>query len=328
MRSKGIFLSILTLIISLTVYDIEARVSSSQKLEKPLQKDPPRREGGPGGARPSPQVSRAARTPSMSRAEISRPSISRQLPAQRPAVVESRAPSTATREQITQYLKKSKERQNVGQRPVQRQQVFQGKANQQAVNNVRGQIKRNRPGMNNWFSNSFFESHRYKPSYYNRRGQWWRATQWNNINSWLGWGWAYPVYYTDEGYAEPYISYQAPVEEGYETPQPDEWLPLGVFAAGATAEQASYSSMFVQLAIDKEGDIAGTYYNAVTDQTHPLAGLVDRGTQQAVWKVSDNPNSPLMSTGIYNLTQDEVPVQVNFPDGSQQTWILVRLQNP
>lgn len=106
----------------------------------------------------------------------------------------------------------------------------------------------------------------------------------------------------------------------------EEWLPLGVFAAGKTADEAGYSNMFVQLALDKAGDIAGTYYNAATDETHNLDGLVDKDTQEAVWKVTDNPQSPVMTTGLYNLTQDVATVEVHFQDGTVQPWVLVRLK--
>lgn len=104
-----------------------------------------------------------------------------------------------------------------------------------------------------------------------------------------------------------------------------DWLPLGVYSAGRSADEAGYSNMFVQLAIDKGGDIAGVYYNAATNETHELTGLVDQNSQEAVWKVSDKPDSPIMTTGLYNLTQDIATVRVNFPDGNIQTWVLVRL---
>jgi hypothetical protein len=105
-----------------------------------------------------------------------------------------------------------------------------------------------------------------------------------------------------------------------------EWLPLGVYSAGQSTNDAGYSNLFVQLAIDKSGDIAGTYYNASTDEAHPLEGLVDKDTQEAVWKVSDNPQSPIMTTGLYNLTQDVATVEVHFPNGTVQAWVLVRVK--
>lgn len=105
------------------------------------------------------------------------------------------------------------------------------------------------------------------------------------------------------------------------------WMPLGVFAAGRTLQDVNYSSQFIQLALGKEGQLAGTYYNAATNQVHPLGGTIDKETQLAAWTVTDDPNSPVMTTGIYNLTQDKLDVKVHFPNGVEQSWVLVRLQN-
>ena len=68
--------------------------------------------------------------------------------------------------------------------------------------------------------------------------------------------------------------------------------------------------MFVQLAINKAGDVAGTYYNASTDQTHPLEGVLEAEAKVVVWKIADNPNSPMMMTGLNNISQDVVPIKV------------------
>lgn len=108
-------------------------------------------------------------------------------------------------------------------------------------------------------------------------------------------------------------------------PQGD-WLPMGVFVAAQDQTQAAVSTMFVQLALNKEGFLAGTYYNAATDKTHTLEGMVDKQTQQAIWKLSENASSPVMSTQLYNLTQDVVPVRVYFPERkTSQSWLLIRL---
>ena len=149
---------------------------------------------------------------------------------------------------------------------------------------------------------------------------WWRAATWVGVAGWLSWGGGYPIYY-DNGY----YPIQAP-DYGYGYQQPDnytppdantlyppdssaeivgDWYPLGVFAVGKNATLAANSHMFVQLALDKNGeDIAGTYYNATTDQTHEIVGTVDKESQLAAWWLADNPQSPIVSTGLYNLTKD------------------------
>jgi hypothetical protein len=98
-----------------------------------------------------------------------------------------------------------------------------------------------------------------------------------------------------------------------------------VFAAGRSALDAPTSRKYVQLSISKEGELSGSYYNAITNKSYPLEGEVDKDSQLAAWTLSDNPNSPTMVTGIFNLTQNEAPVQVQFLDGSTQDWVFIRL---
>jgi hypothetical protein len=104
-----------------------------------------------------------------------------------------------------------------------------------------------------------------------------------------------------------------------------EWLPLGVFAL--TKEGVSASSMYLQLAVSKNGVIAGTFYNESTGVTHPVEGMVDEKTQRAVWKAADGTNPNLvMECGMYNLTQDQAPVLVHFGPEQTQNALLVRLE--
>ncbi len=103
-----------------------------------------------------------------------------------------------------------------------------------------------------------------------------------------------------------------------------EWLPLGVFAL--TAEGVNASSMYLQLAVSKDGVIAGTFYNESTGVTHPVEGMVDEKTQRAVWRAGDGTNANLvMETGIDNLTQDQAPVLVHFGPEQTQNALLIRL---
>ena len=104
-----------------------------------------------------------------------------------------------------------------------------------------------------------------------------------------------------------------------------EWMSLGVFAL--TKEDLEASSMYLQLALSKEGIIAGTYFNESTDAVHPVEGMVDAKTQRAVWKAADGTNSELvMEAGIYNLTQDQADALVHFGPEQTQTWKMVRLE--
>lgn len=232
----------------------------------------------------------------------------------------------APREEIKQFLRRSPAA--VQGRPLtEHQQSVKGalpqqiRTNAQAAHRVRSQLSQIRPEFDRGFNRNFFDRHHYHPTYVVNI---WNPVPWGAINGWLGWGWQYPAYYDDSGY--PFPVENVPVEYSQEPLSPEgDWLPLGNFVAGRTVDQAGYSTMFVQLALNQSGEIAGSYYNASTNQVHPLDGLVDQASQQVVWQVSDIPDSPYMTTGLYNLTQDVTNVQVTFSDGTQQTWYLVRL---
>ena len=87
--------------------------------------------------------------------------------------------------------------------------------------------------------------------------------------------------------------------------------------------------ILVQIAVSKEGIIAGTFYNDTTDAGRPLEGTVDRATQLAAWKFSDGKNTDIvMETGIENLTKDESTALVHFGPTKTQTWLMVRLPAP
>jgi hypothetical protein len=177
---------------------------------------------------------------------------------------------------------------------------------------------------------------------YNRPYRW--AT-WAAVTSWFPWGWGSGIYYDygsggnvyyDDGSV--YVGQQAyPAEQYTESvaavadsapevdPNAAEWMPLGVFAL--TNESGADPTMFLQLAVSKEGVIAGTYHNSSTDATQQLEGMVDKSSQRAVWRVVDQ-ERPVMETGVYNLTEEETSALVHFPDGQIQQWLMVRLEDP
>ncbi len=214
--------------------------------------------------------------------------------------------------QINQPLKRS---------PI---QSFQSKFNNEKnlAKNVTSHVKNNHPGYHGWFNSNFFRGHNYHPAYWNSNSNWWQGANWYQINQWLNWNSAYPIYYDDNGYPE-----QIEPSEPSPVPPPvnsEGWLPLGVFALGADVNQASFSNMFVQLAINPQGEISGTYYNSSADTNFQIEGAVDPQTQIVYWQVTDDPDL-VMSTGMYNLTQDVVSVQMNFPADIVQNWVLVRV---
>lgn len=201
---------------------------------------------------------------------------------------------------------------------------------------TRKYLNKRYPNYRHWFDNR-----NWRPRYWNDRVNWWRGADWYRVNRWLGWGAvgavAYPIYYDDYGYPVQLnydMSQETYVNNNYVQPaapadaQADgDWLPLGVFAVGSSPQEAAYSTIFMQLAADKQGNIAGTYYNSATNQTFEMDGDIDPQTQIATWQISEGASPAILATGIYNLTQDVVSVQVTFPGGSVQTWTLVRVDD-
>ena len=195
----------------------------------------------------------------------------------------------------------------------------------------------------------WYPSHPNYPSY--RPGHWWRWATAGAITGWVASRWSQPVYYQygsggnvyyqdntvyvngeEYGSAEEYYTDTSQVAESVpemtdEQAEQLEWMPLGVFAI--TAEGVNASSMFLQLAVSKEGIIAGTFYNESTDVTHPVEGMVDEKTQRAVWRAADGTNDDLiMETGIYNLTKESAEVLVHFGPEQTQEGLLVRMEEP
>ena len=107
----------------------------------------------------------------------------------------------------------------------------------------------------------------------------------------------------------------------------DQWMPLGVFAVTQDAKKAS--DMVLQLAVNKEGAIQGTYFNSDDNTAKPIKGMVDKESERAVWTFADkNKNAVIMETGIYNLTKDQTGVLVHFGKERTQEWLMVRLNEP
>jgi len=197
----------------------------------------------------------------------------------------------------------------------------------------------NHPNLNNyyWHSNIW----PYHPWNY-----WWRPAAWAALSSWVVGTWGPPLYYdygnnfyydndivylngqrlssAAEYYNQAYqIVSQAPAVRD----EPEQWMPLGVFALSQGDKGAS--NMVMQLAVNKDGVIQGTYYNTENDVTKPIKGMVDRQSQRAVWTFADDSNNAvILETGINNLTQDQTEVLVHFGKDRTEQWLLVRLKEP
>lgn len=106
-----------------------------------------------------------------------------------------------------------------------------------------------------------------------------------------------------------------------------DWMPLGVFALKPKDGTAAESTLFLQLAISKEGIIAGTFQNTSTGNSFEVEGTIDNESQRAAWGPVGE-SWPIMETGIYNLTENEAGALLHFADGQTQQWALVRMDDP
>lgn len=270
---------------------------------------------------------------------------SRQTLQQRPSV-EDRA---ELRNQVNQYAQ-NRPTQNVDrQNLTQKTQTFSSQRsnqitqNRQLSDNVSQRLQQSRPDYNHWFDRNFFDQHNIDMGYLGTGSNLWRPAAWASLATWGAWNWSTPYYYDDGGYAYPITTagstYPSTTTTPYQPAQTQprqnlqttastggDWLPLGVFAVASNAHAAAQTNRFIQLAISRSGEIAGVLYNSTTDVAQDLAGIVNNDTQKAYWSFSNRPGAPVASTGVYNLTEDQTPINVHFSDGSDQVWTLVRLQ--
>jgi len=169
---------------------------------------------------------------------------------------------------------------------------------------------------------------------------------WASVGSWCGYSgeatsysYGEDVYYTDD---QVYYGNQpvATVEEYAEqaaaiattapsaAPAKGDWLPLGVFAITQDGQASGAEpSLYMQLAISKQGLITGTLKNTLTGKVQSLEGMADKKSQRVAWVVSGQ-ERPIMETGLSNLTQDTGPALIHFADGQTQQWLMVRMPDP
>lgn len=205
---------------------------------------------------------------------------------------------------------------------------------------VRGQVAQNPPRKNFWTANRYAQ--RWPHPY--------RAASWGAVAAWFPWGWSQPVgynygdnvyvqgdsvYYGEKavGTQEEYGEQAYAIASGADDVAPDEsaddseWMSLGVFALTQDGQASGPEpNLFVQLAVSKEGMIAGTYFNSKSDKSQDVAGVVDKKTQRTAWTVGAK-DWPVTETGISNLTKDEAPALIHFADGQTQKWLMVRLED-
>jgi hypothetical protein len=196
--------------------------------------------------------------------------------------------------------------------------------------------------------NDFWGDHAHDHYNFGDNPVFWGWAAFNTVQAFMPWNWGSEVYYDygqggnvyyqdDTVYvgqtavpAEQYAQQAETLATSAPTPaDPNamEWLPLGVFALTQDGNPDAVPNMFLQLAVSKEGIIAGTYQNKSTGQTESVEGMVDQKNQRAAWTIVGK-NTPIMETGIGNLTKNETRVLAHFADGQTQQWLMIHIENP
>ncbi len=204
---------------------------------------------------------------------------------------------------------------------------------------IRSQVRENHPRLDFWSDHPNWAAWRINRPY--------RWATWGAITGWVGYGWTDPtvfsygdnVYYQDDSVyygdqvvasAEDYAQQAEQIASSAPEVAADkaEWMPLGVFALTPDGQASGPDpSLFLQLAISKEGIISGTLNNSATNSTQTIEGMADKATQRVAWTAAGK-TRPIMETGISNLTEDTAPALVHFADGQTQQWLMVRLEEP
>ncbi len=218
---------------------------------------------------------------------------------------------------------------------------------QQRRQEVRDQFRGHHYDHRHWYGDDFWRLHPHAHWRFHAGFPCWRWATWGAVTTWLPYAWSQPVYYNygdnvyyqdDSVYygdqvvatSEEYTQQAEQIATSVPEVSPDdvEWMPLGVFALTQDGQASGPDpTLYLQLAVSKEGILAGTIQNTATDEVQSIEGMVDQESQRAAWTVVDK-TRPIMETGIINLTEDSAPALVHFEDGQTQQWLMVRLEQP
>ena len=195
----------------------------------------------------------------------------------------------------------------------------------------------------------------YSPAWYSRYpGSWWPGKWAVGTTAWAAATWASTAAYCDVADDPVYYDYGANVSygddgnvyqgdtavasageyydqasqiaaDGAESTN-EEWMPLGVFAI-VSNESQTQSDKTIQLALNKDGVIRGNLQDSLSDTVKPVTGSVDKETQRVAFRIEGN-DQAVIDTGLYNLTNDEVPVLVHLGPDHVDQHFLIRLKQP
>jgi hypothetical protein len=100
-------------------------------------------------------------------------------------------------------------------------------------------------------------------------------------------------------------------------------MPLGVFALQPADGDAA--TRVVQLAVSPDGLIRGSHLDTISGAVHTLRGKVDKGNRRAAVTIGDH-GTAVFDAPLAALTEAQARLTAYFPDGSDASWMLVRLR--
>lgn len=223
-----------------------------------------------------------------------------------------------------------------GHLPQNAQQAWQSQSGE-VQNNVQGAVNDFQSGPQP-FTAAWYADHPTAWQSTHPHADAWAAATATGVGAWLGWA-AYDA--NDDGSGVTYYTsnvYEEPADDGDDDVSDDEdstsqsadtqqqagdWLQLGVYAVASTNGEPA--SRYLQLAVNRQGEIRGVYYDAISGASQNLTGRIDESTQVAQWSPDSNPQTTFR-TKLSELTQSSGTVEVTQPAG-QQRWRIVREQS-
>ena len=116
-----------------------------------------------------------------------------------------------------------------------------------------------------------------------------------------------------------------PIDPEKQSSDPSEqWMPLGTFAL-LQDEESGESDRIIQLAMNRGGILRGNLYDQKADKLLPIQGAVDQETQRVAFLVAGE-DEKVYECGLWNLTQESLPLLVQEGRGRSETIKAVRLQ--
>jgi hypothetical protein len=115
-------------------------------------------------------------------------------------------------------------------------------------------------------------------------------------------------------------------------PQNDNtWLPMGTFAFLLSEEEnadgtPNIAQHIIQIATNKSGQIRGNFVDEKNNIIRQMIGAVDPKTQRVALRFVDD-EKEVWECGLWNLTQDTLPVLIHYDERRVEQKTLVRLVN-